>query len=66
MDKNGHHFMNWFHKISVLEIVTPSLNFQILIVDFSHRLSFSSVGTVVFTILAAFASKIVLQDLNMD
>ena len=30
------------------------------------RLSFGSVGTVVFTILAAFASKIVLQDLNMD
>jgi len=33
---------------------------------YSHRLSFGSVGTVVFTILAAFASKIVLQDLNMD
>jgi len=33
---------------------------------YSHRLNFGSVGTVVFTILAAFASKIVLQDLNMN
>jgi len=33
---------------------------------YGHRLSFGSVGTVVFTILAAFASKIVLQDLDMD